>query len=84
MRPYNRLSKETKRLQRLISNVYLALDAERISHKERMFAFVYSAHDKSWRLVGDAIVIYTNPFSAQQEYINIISPADSITETSLA
>ena len=48
-----------------------------------MFALVHLVYNKGWQLVGDAIVIYINPFSAQQEYNGMISPTDNITKTSL-
>ncbi len=67
-----------------MSSAHSASEAERISQEERMFAFVHSAQDDGWRPVGDAIAMYTNPFSAQWEHDSMISPADSITETSLA
>ena len=66
-----------------MSSAYSVSKAERTSHKERMFAFVHSAHDKGWRLVGDTIVIYTNPFLEQREQRGIISLINSISETSL-
>ena len=64
-----------------MSSVYLASEAERTSHKEHMFAFMHLAHNKGWRPVGDMIIIYTNPFSAQQEQESIILPSDRIWET---
>ena len=67
-----------------MSNIYLVLKAERTLHKKRMFTFMHLAQDDSWRPVSNVIVIYINPFLAQQEYNNIISPVDSIIKTSLA
>ena len=58
-------------------------EAEQTSHKERMFAFMHSAHDEGWRPVGDTIAIHTNPFSEQREQRGIISPIDNISEISL-
>ena len=49
-----------------------------------MFAFVHSAQDNGWRLVGDVIVIYINPFLAQQEHDGMILLVDNIIKTSLA
>ena len=66
-----------------MSSVYLVLKVEQTSQEECMFVLVHLAHDKGWRLVGDAITIYTNPFSAQQEHNSIILPADNIIKTNL-
>jgi hypothetical protein len=64
-----------------MSSVYSALKVERTSHKKCIFNFVYSAQDNGWRPVGDAIVIYTNPFSEQWEHNNMISLSDKISNT---
>ncbi len=42
-----------------------------------MFAFIHSAQENGWQLVGNAITIHTNPFSAQREQKDIISLSDS-------
>ena len=66
-----------------MSSIYLALEAERTSYEECMFALVHSAYNEGWRLVKEAIAMHTNPFSVQQEYNSIILPANSIIKTSL-
>ena len=66
-----------------MSSIYSVLKAERTSYKERMFAFMHSAHDENQRPVGDMIAIYTNLFPEQQEQKGMISPSDSINEISL-
>ena len=48
-----------------------------------MFNFMYLVYKKSWQLNRAAIIIYINPFLAQQEYINIILLSKRIIATSL-
>ena len=44
-----------------------------------MFNLVYLKQEKGWRLKGAVIIIQTNPFSVQQEYIGLILLSKRIT-----
>ena len=44
---------------------------------------MYLAYKEGWQLDKAAIIIHTNFFLVQQEYIGIISPSKRITVTSL-
>ena len=44
---------------------------------------VHLKQNEGWQLDGAAIVIYTNFFLVQQEYVGIILPNKRITATSL-
>ena len=46
-----------------------------------MFNLVHLIQEEGWRLKGAVIVIQTNFFSAQQEYIGMILPNKRITNT---
>ena len=46
-----------------------------------MFNLVHLRQEEGWRLKGATIIIQTNFFSAQREYIGIILPNERITNT---
>ena len=47
--------------------VYLVVDTKRILQDDRMFDLVHLVQEEGWRLKGDAIATYTNPFCTQRE-----------------
>ena len=49
-----------------------------------IFDLVHLTQKEGWQLEGAAIIIYTNFFSVQQEYIGMISPNKRITVTTQA
>ena len=51
--------------------------------EERIFNFIHLKQEKGWQLDGAIIIIYTNFFSAQQEYIGMILLSKRIIATSL-
>ena len=58
-----------------------ASNTDLILQDKRMFNLVHLRQEEGWRLEGATIIIQTNFFSAQCEYIGIISPNKRITNT---
>ena len=50
------------------------LDTNQILQDKYIFNLVYSKQKEGWQLKRTAIIIHTNFFLVQQEYVGMISP----------